>query len=338
MRRHEVGPDGCDLPLRPLTHLCVCVFPDKGTLKFEMKGCSPSVANALRRILLSEVPTMAIEHVFMVNNTSVIYDEVLSHRLGLVPLRIDPRRFEFRAAGEAASESNTVVFRLNVKCDRPPRGEGPGAKMVVASDQLEWLPHGSELPEEAEQKLTRFGETQDGLLPSGAAAVDANIVLAKLAPGQEIELEAHAVKGLGKTHAKWSPVGTAWYDLCPEVVLLQPITGADATAFLEESHPEGWDAQRPGTGGRFHSGQQGPCFDVHSGQLRVLNSRGCRYCLEKLRHMSGDPRWSGKLQVRRIKEHYLFTIESVGQLEPEELFTEAVRVLREKCARLMQQL
>jgi len=34
---------------------------------------------------------------------------------------------------------------------------------------------------------------------------------------QEIELEAHAVKGIGKTHAKWSPVGTAWYRMHPEV-------------------------------------------------------------------------------------------------------------------------
>lgn len=34
---------------------------------------------------------------------------------------------------------------------------------------------------------------------------------------QEIELEAHAVKGMGKTHAKWSPVATAWYRMLPEV-------------------------------------------------------------------------------------------------------------------------
>lgn len=34
---------------------------------------------------------------------------------------------------------------------------------------------------------------------------------------QEIELEAHAVKGVGKTHAKWSPVATAWYRMLPEV-------------------------------------------------------------------------------------------------------------------------
>lgn len=35
-----------------------------------------------------------------------------------------------------------------------------------------------------------------------------NILLAKLRPGQEIDMEMHAVKGIGLIHAKWSPVGT----------------------------------------------------------------------------------------------------------------------------------
>ena len=38
---------------------------------------------------------------------------------------------------------------------------------------------------------------------------------------QAIELEAHCTKGVGREHAKWSPVATAWYKLKPEVVLLQ---------------------------------------------------------------------------------------------------------------------
>ena len=41
----------------------------------------------MRRLLISDVPSMAIEKVYMYNNTSIIQDEVLSHRLGLIPLR-----------------------------------------------------------------------------------------------------------------------------------------------------------------------------------------------------------------------------------------------------------
>ena len=41
-----------------------------------------------------QVPTMAIEKVFVHNNTSIIQDEVLAHRLGLIPIKADPREFE----------------------------------------------------------------------------------------------------------------------------------------------------------------------------------------------------------------------------------------------------
>jgi hypothetical protein len=53
---------------------------------------------------------------------------------------------------------------------------------------------------------------------------------------QCIQLEAHAIKGVGREHAKWSPVATAWYRLQPEVVLLQPVTGAAAKVSHTLSH------------------------------------------------------------------------------------------------------
>jgi len=62
-------------------------------MEFDLVGVDASIANAFRRILLAEVPTMAIETVYMYNNTSVIQDEVLSHRLGLIPINADPTRF-----------------------------------------------------------------------------------------------------------------------------------------------------------------------------------------------------------------------------------------------------
>lgn len=55
-------------------------------LKLELRGTDPSVANALRRIMLAEVPTLAIDLVFIEVNTSVLDDEFLAHRLGLIPI------------------------------------------------------------------------------------------------------------------------------------------------------------------------------------------------------------------------------------------------------------
>lgn len=61
---------------------------------FDLIGAEPPLANALRRILIAEIPTIAIEKVNMWQNTSIIPDENLAHRIGLVPIKADPREFE----------------------------------------------------------------------------------------------------------------------------------------------------------------------------------------------------------------------------------------------------
>jgi DNA-directed RNA polymerase I and III subunit RPAC1 len=65
-------------------------------LVFDLIGVDAPIANALRRIMMAEVPTMAIEKVFVMKNTSIIQDEVLSHRLGLIPLRADATQFDMK--------------------------------------------------------------------------------------------------------------------------------------------------------------------------------------------------------------------------------------------------
>jgi len=68
----------------------------KDELVFDLIGVDAPIANALRRILLAEVPSVAIETVWLYNNTSMIQDEVLALRLGLVPLNVDPRLLDFK--------------------------------------------------------------------------------------------------------------------------------------------------------------------------------------------------------------------------------------------------
>ncbi|QHO52916.1 hypothetical protein HN51_021827 [Arachis hypogaea] len=86
-------------------------------IEFDMIGIDHSLANAFRRILIAEVPTMAIERFYIANNTLLIQDEVLSHRLGLIPISADPRLFEYPDnAGDNRNEKNTIVFKLHVAC------------------------------------------------------------------------------------------------------------------------------------------------------------------------------------------------------------------------------
>jgi len=79
------------------------------SLKFLVKGIDTSFANALRRIMMADVATWAIEHVKFIQNTTVLHDEYIAHRLGLIPLTMPP----------AEEEPDTVTFKLCVKANGP---------------------------------------------------------------------------------------------------------------------------------------------------------------------------------------------------------------------------
>lgn len=76
---------------------------DDEEIVFDLVGVEPPLANALRRILIAEIPTMAIEKVNMWQNTSIIPDENLAHRMGLIPIKADPREFQYH---EKPTEDN----------------------------------------------------------------------------------------------------------------------------------------------------------------------------------------------------------------------------------------
>jgi len=287
---------------------------------FDLIGIDAALANAFRRILLAEVPTMAIEKVFILNNTSMIQDEVLAHRLGLIPIRADARVFQFRGdPPDDPNEYNVISFRLQVKCTKQrSSGASPGPAVVgcapstagsgassdagllgsrVTSGDLEWIPQ---------------GEQEERFRDAPIAPVHDDILIAKMRPGQEIELEAWCEKGIGKTHAKWSPVCTASYRLLPEITLPKPVTGDDATTL------------------------KGMCptnvFDIEDlagvPTATVARPRNCTMCRECIRH----PGWDERVLLTRVKDHFIFSVESTGALPPEALFQESVKVLMQKAS------
>ena len=66
---------------------------EEGKLSFILKGADVAFANALRRVIVEEVPTMAIEDVEFRKNSSILYDEIIAHRLGLIPFKTDLKSY-----------------------------------------------------------------------------------------------------------------------------------------------------------------------------------------------------------------------------------------------------
>jgi DNA-directed RNA polymerase subunit D len=157
---------------------------DDTLARFTLGGASPAFANAFRRAMIGEVPTLAIEDVRIYDNTSAFFDEMLAHRLGLIPIKTDLSTYSTQencTCGGAGCPGCTVTFTLSV--------EGP--KTVQSSDLI----------------------PQD---PKATPVYD-NIPIVKLIKGQKLVIEAKAILNTGREHAKWQPTLVCGFKNYPEV-------------------------------------------------------------------------------------------------------------------------
>lgn len=136
--------------------------------------------NSLRRLAISEVPTLAIDDVVVLENSSVMHDEAVAHRLGLVPLRTDPGRFVMPSECDCKSTLGCSKCRVLLVLD----AEANEKTMVVTSGELV-----------SEDEMVK--------------PVSKDIPIIVLAPNQKLKFEAYARLGIGKDHAKWQPTSAA---------------------------------------------------------------------------------------------------------------------------------
>jgi len=139
--------------------------------------------NTLRRAIMNEVPTLAIEQLTINNNSSVMYDEMFALRLGLLPLTTPVGDYDLPSDAELEAGE----FSAKSSCDFTLVAKGPC--MVYAKD-------------------IKFKDAK-------VKPVYPDTPVVKLLEGQEVELSGKAVLGLGRTHAKWSP-GLAYYHEIPK--------------------------------------------------------------------------------------------------------------------------
>ena len=100
---------------------------DNNKTSFILMDSTPSFANILRRIIIEEVPTMAIEDVEFSKNNSILYDEMIAHRLGLLALTTDLKSYNIPA--ECKCEGKGCA-----RCQLKLTLKSKGPSMVYASE------------------------------------------------------------------------------------------------------------------------------------------------------------------------------------------------------------
>jgi DNA-directed RNA polymerase subunit D len=159
-------------------------------LRLLIKGVDATYMNALRRLIVSEVPCMAIDEIVMLENSSILQDEVISHRLGLVPLKTDLDSYNLPEECPCKSEFGCNLCRVTLAIDVEAKD---GSRTIYSGD------------------LKSESQT---VIP-----VSEKIPLIKLAKEQRLRLEAYERLGKGKTHAKWQPVSMCTYKNFPKIMI-----------------------------------------------------------------------------------------------------------------------
>jgi len=234
---------------------------------------SPYFVNALRRVMLREVPKLAIEDVIFYENSSPLFDEIIAHRLGMIPLPTDldalvPRE-ECTCNGEGCPNC-TVRYTLS--------REEPG---MVYSGDLQ--------PEDEKWK-----------------AIDPNIPIVELFEGQKLILEAEAILGKGKDHAKWQAVVAPGYKYYPIIEINQDKLDEDSIKKAIEICPK-------------------KILEEKEGKLVVKDIEKCTLCKSCVEVVE-----EGAIQVRGDETKFIFTYETDGSLDAKTLIIKAAEILENK--------
>ncbi len=170
----------------------------KAVIKIE--NTAPYFVNSLRRVMLAELPKLAINDVIIYDNTSPLFDEIIVHRLGLIPIPTDLKLLGFRkdcTCKDKGCPNCTVRYTLSKE------GEG-----IVYSGDLQ--------PEE-----------------KSLAIKEDTIPIVELSKDQRIILEVEAILGRGKDHAKWQAVQAPGYRF-KTIITVDKKRMEDVNEFLAE--------------------------------------------------------------------------------------------------------
>jgi len=274
-------------------------------IRFVLSKTDISIANALRRVMIAEVPTMAIDLVELENNTSVLNDEFIAHRLGLIPLtssKVDKFNFTRDCSCTERCQLCSVELRLSVKCTDDVTRE------VTSNDLMS-----------SDQDVVPVDQTM--VAGGDGKASDNGILIVKLRKGQELKLKAIAKKGVGKEHAKWTPGCAVNFLYEPEIRLnharMEEMTDSQKQDFVKSCPTKVYKMNE----------------NTHS--VEVDDPLRCVYCMEckKKAEYFEKP---DAVQIIQRQDKFYFTVETTGAIRPEEIVLSAINAIKEKLTNVQQ--
>ncbi|KAG8905899.1 45 kDa subunit of RNA polymerase II [Tulasnella sp. 403] len=159
----------------------------KESVNFVLEGVDLGFANSLRRVMMADLPTVAIDMVELETNTTVLPDEFIAHRLGQIPLISTDCDTAMRDETVSVTSANLDVFKSTFGGEEVERD----TELLDRRDQ--WFGH----PVVHRQQN------------------DEPILIVKIRKGQEIKARCYAKKGIAKEHAKWSPCSAVGFEYDP---------------------------------------------------------------------------------------------------------------------------
>mmetsp|Transcript_8702 Transcript_8702/g.12471 ORF Transcript_8702/g.12471 Transcript_8702/m.12471 type:complete len:324 (+) Transcript_8702:324-1295(+) len=292
-------------------------------ISFILSETDTSMANALRRIMIAEVPTLAIDLVEYSENSSVLNDEYIAHRLGLIPIRYAPD-------GSVRGGDCNQAFLSHRECvcyDRCPRCSVE-FELDVNFDKVN--PTRPDQERDLGLTVTSKDLVSNNVLVSPAHFLneeeqdrshDEGISIVKLGPGQHLKLKAIARMGISKEHAKWCPVAVATYRFWPIITINE-----EACNMLTlEQKQELVDA----------------CPDrileldeITGNLVAVENAYEMATFTEDLKTaqnaMKKRPEDEDFVTVEHSTDKFVFSVETTGAMDAEEIIMSALKVLKDR--------
>ncbi|NVM44058.1 MAG: DNA-directed RNA polymerase subunit D [Candidatus Lokiarchaeota archaeon] len=245
-----------------------------------VEGISIEMINALRRIILTEIPVMAIDEVIILKNDSPLYDEIISHRLGLIPLKTD-----------------LDVYKLPQECECG----GFGCPLCQVSLTCE-ITNTTNTPLEIYSGDLKSNDPK--IIP-----VDPNIPIVKIDKNDKVIIEAYAILGLAKDHAKWQAVSNVAYRHYPLVEFDGNLfKDPEENRLIVKMCPE-------------------KLFKLTNNESLKLKEdywKSCNLCMS-CKNNSDD-----KIKVNPKEDVYILSIESDGVLEFKVLIRQIFKIFNEK--------